>query len=415
MVEAVQKTGHTNLSPSGKGRWANCAGSVNLIAKIRAQMPPEAWAEIEKTSEAAAEGTRAHTIAARTLDNETEAWEYAGERMTVEGFEFVVNNEMIEGVTEYVDFIREKMDRLSERGARLYVEVALSSVQDKDAKGTADAIIFVPGERLIVVDLKYGRGITVEPDCDQLRMYGYMAVEQFGAQDVKVVELYIAQPRIPHPKGTIRRFVTDAATLCAEFIGETLPAMERTRDPNADLVIGEWCRFCPAKKAKKCPALNGEAIEVNTGIEPSHLSLIELEKLTMKIVELVKYKETLDAELFSRLMRGEQGEKFKLVRKMSNRIWHQAMTFEANDGVETTQAVEDAVKIEFGDEGFTKPSVLSPPNIEKLKGGKAFVSQWAYKPDSGLTFAAMSDKREAVQVSAEDHFGPDAALDIESL
>ena len=68
--------------------------------------------------------------------------------------------------------------------------------------------------------------------------------------------------------------------------------------------------------------------------------------------------------------------------------------------------LEDAVNEEFGLEGFTDPKMLTPPQMAKLDGGQEFVSKWAYKPDKGLTLAALSDKRTEVRPNIERLRGP---------
>jgi hypothetical protein len=111
---------------------------------------------------------------------------------------------------------------------------------DPDLFGTVDILIIVPGERIIVIDFKHGRGVTVEPDSSQLKYYGALSLEnllELANQKItaKVIELYIVQPRIPHPKGPIRKLVMNPEELEQWFTDELLPAAEATRSPNAML------------------------------------------------------------------------------------------------------------------------------------------------------------------------------------
>ena len=62
-----------------------------------------------------------------------------------------------------------------------------------------------------------------------------------------------------------------------------------------------------------------------------------------------------------------------------------------------------AARDRFGDDAYTSPELRSPPQIEKLEGGKKFVSRWAYSPDLGLTLAPLSDKRPRARRTMEDY------------
>ena len=56
--------------------------------------------------------------------------------------------------------------------------------------------------------------------------------------------------------------------------------------------------------------------------------------------------------------------------------------------------VEEYLKAKFGEAAYTKPVLLTPPQIEKLPGGKTFVTQCAFTPqNTGLTLAPLSDNR----------------------
>jgi hypothetical protein len=68
---------------------------------------------------------------------------------------------------------------------------------EEDAEGTGDAVI-LRGDEIIVIDLKFGRGVEVSAiDNPQLMLYGLGALEKFGLLgDFKRVRMVISQPRI---------------------------------------------------------------------------------------------------------------------------------------------------------------------------------------------------------------------------
>lgn len=387
----VKDVPHSRLGASGASRWMNCPGSPALIDKIVEAMSESEREFFKRGGVAAAEGTAAHEIAAMALLAEKDAWEYFGVKVMVRGREFEVNQEMVDGVQLHLDLVRELMERYSEQGARMYVEHPMRSMLDDEAFGTGDVIIYVPGIIIIVIDFKYGRNIVVEPDSYQNKYYGYLASEEFDPAGIEDVQLWITQPRIPHPRGLKRKHDAKLADLETWFVGEAIPAMAETRNPNAVLEIGEWCNFCPAKDTQSCPAIRETVDKIDISTAPEQLSDAELGKVLRKMAAIAKAMSAYEEEAFRRAMRGRKIPGKKLVHKQSNRVF--------KDGA------EDAAREEFGDEAFNPPTFKSPPNIEKLAGGKAFVSKWAFKPDTGLTMAPESDKRDEVKLTGDEHFG----------
>jgi hypothetical protein len=389
---------HSMVGPSSFHRTLNCAGSNNLVRKL--------GDKARRSGIAAKEGSAAHDLLARCLQNNEEAWEHAGEKITFEGMTFEVTSEMQDAVQMALDWTRSKLAIHADKGAYLLVEQRVSSPEDAEAFGTSDIIIVVPRERLIVGDFKYGIGVVVEPDDEQLRGYGQYTFETFvqlkdlpgyAVSDAAVgdelvfpdhntvCELYIIQPRIPHPKGFVRRHVTNKDELARWFYGEVLPGIKETRDPNAPLVIGDWCGFCPA--ADHCPLLRKTTMEMNTEIDPATRTDEDLDALAVKIQQIEKLGKRVDLELFARAMKGSKFEHWKLVRKIASRVW--------KDGAEAE------IKAAFGEKAYSKPELLGVPAIEKMEGGKALVSRWSMKPETGATLAARSDKRDEF-VSAMD-------------
>ena len=74
---------------------------------------------------------------------------------------------------------------------------------DKDARGTNDASIFVPGETLIVYDFKYGKGVAVEAVENKQMLYYAAGAAGDKLMDFKTIELVIIQPRAEHPQKEI--------------------------------------------------------------------------------------------------------------------------------------------------------------------------------------------------------------------
>lgn len=395
----VEEEFHSEVGASSASRWRNCHGSLNLTKKLKEQglIKPS-------TSRAAAEGTAAHIVLQTCLEDGDDAVSLKDTEITVGDWAFVVDDEMTDGVQETLDWVRARISRAKKEGfdVNLYVEKPLTSFTDEDVYSKPDVIIHIVEDRLIVLDFKYGRGISVEPDSDQNYYYGYLAVENYleTPNSVKVVESWIAQPRIPHPNGTIRRHITNAKELTDWWFDQLLPDIEKTRDPNAVLVIGEHCRFCPAKS--HCPALKDEVFEFSTTIDPSHMSDNELGEALTKLKALAKVMEVYQAEAMRRARGGDKIPGWKLVRKKGNRVWKEKQPIkdpETGEMVETR--LEDAMDLAFGLDCWTEAERKSPAQIEKLAEGNNFASLWAYSPDLGVTIASQSDKRTEVRPNVE--------------
>lgn len=396
-------TAHSSRGPSSAHRWINCNGSINLIQKL--------GDKAAKSGILADEGSAAHQLLAHCLLNREMAWEHEGEVINYNGHDFPVDKAMVDGVQMAIDWVAHKMEQFADKHPILIVEQRVGDpANNEDAWGTTDIGIIIPRERIIVADFKYGKGVVVEPDDEQTRSYGHYGFTTFetfndlaqhgGAFDLTqwapgdavfedpntLCELYILQPRIPHPntklhpEGLIRRHVTNRSELARWAYGEMLPAMAESQKPDAPLAVGDWCGWCPARDY--CPALRRGADEIEIGIEPIALDNEALGALLVKAKAIVKYLNGLEAEAFKRVMAGQKVPGKKLVHKIGNRIWK--------------EGAEAALFAKLGQDIYTKPELKGPPGIEELRGGKALATRWAMKPQTGLTIADVSDKRSEV-------------------
>ena len=396
---------HKLTGPSSAERWLGCAGSINLTKKLI-----KAGLINPSSSRPAAEGTAAHLVLSTCLEDGSDAEEMRDFQLEVEDWIFIVDDEMVDGVQETLNWVRARIARAKSEGfeVELYIERWMTSILDEDAGGTGDILIHIIGDRLIVVDFKYGRGVSVEPTSDQNGCYGYLGVENFVIEvdgDMPV-ESWIAQPRIPHPDGTIRCHETTAQELIDWWLETVIPGIEATRDPNAPLVIGEHCRFCPNKG--HCPALKNETFELPVGIDPLHLSDEELGEILVKLAAIKLLIPVMEAEALRRVRKGDKIPGKKLVRKRANRAFKTFLALPHPTNADETVEVklEDAVRKAFGPDGFSTPDILSPKQMEGLDGGKQFVADWSYSPNNGLTLAGIKDKRKEVRPNIEQVRGP---------
>ncbi len=396
----VEPGKHSSRGASSAHRWLNCAGSINLTEELARKGLINFG-----SSRPAAEGTAAHLVLSTCLEDGSDAHEMADMEIAVEDWVFVVDKEMVDGVQETLDWVRARIAMARKTGleVKVYVEKGMASFTDPDAYGTGDVLIHIVGDRLIVVDFKYGKGVTVEPNSDQNAYYGYLGIENYidDPASIKVVESYIAQPRIPHPEGTIRKHITNCEELTDWWMGTVIPGIEATRDPGAPLVIGEHCKWCPNKG--NCPALKQETFEFPMGIEVSHLNDEELGAVLAKLEAILSLQPVMEAEALRRARSGDKIPGRKLVRKKANRKFKEVMALPDPDDADSRVEVklEDAIMKTFGLEAYADPKMRSPNQLEDLDGGSEFTSKWAYTPDNGLTLAKSSDKRVEVRPNIE--------------
>lgn len=406
---------HSSLGASSSKRWMSCPGSVRLIS----QLPPE---EQNRTSVHAREGNAAHALAAECLlrgmmsgvfkDHvmfETPKGEWQRRVGSPAGrTEFTVTNEMIEAVDEYIESVQKSVIDMG-RDAQLLVETQVSPLDDRpEMYGTGDAIVYKPFGPLVVHDLKYGKGVRVEAKRNpQIMYYGLGAMRAVGGWEmVESVELVINQPRA----GGERRDDISPREL-SEWGSELRVAADRTKDPDAPLVVGEWCQFCPAARRRiqngvaisQCPAQEAEAQGAAQALilaetHPPTLTVPDDPAAISRALAIIPAfrKWAAGVEEYG-LWLGERGiavPGYKVVRKRANRQW----TDEGAAILELELAGLSPA------EYLVEPELLSPAQIEKLpKLGKpterkALVGKLTTKPEGGLTLVEDDDPRPAAQI-----------------
>ena len=250
--------------------------------------------------------------------------------------------------------------------------------------GTADVI----GQRkdddgelvAIVLDWKFGDGVMVEAEeNEQLMFYGAGAVHKkhwaFGVMNRSVheVDLVIIQP--PH----IRIWRTTATRL-RYFRRDLLAAVETAQQPDAPIVAGDHCRFCPAKAV--CPVVTG-AVERAVrqrilDIKPERLG--EMMALAQSCEDWASDVRKLALQA---LEKNIPVPGYKLVNKRAQRVW-------ANEKAALEQLYTLAPDLQFVE-------IISPAQAEKLlkKEKLKLPEGLTSQVSSGLTIAEEADSRPA--------------------
>lgn len=398
---------------SGFERLMLCPGSAVLTA------------DAPRTSSAyAAEGTAIHEAAAAVLLGGT--WPLQGYKVTADGHSFVWDAEMEEVGQAYVDYVQGLPADFMFVEQRVAFGPAIGVTDPEDGFGTADAIVGI-GAVLVVIDLKCGRGVDVQPEGNpQLMLYaiGALAELQGLAGDFDRVRLVIVQPRA----GGVKKHVITVAELelwakshALDAVTQVQRAIRDGNDPHASaqgwgeayLNPGEkQCKFCAAKAT--CPALREEvALTVaGQGAAPAtpddfadllpHPAPDEaphwLAACLSKVDLIEDWCKAVRAESERRLVAGEPVPGFKLVQgKKGNRQWV--------DATEVEKTFKETFRLKV--EEMYDLNLISPTSAEKLAKAKVIgPRQWA-KVTGLITqskgkphVAPETDPRPAITVGA---------------
>lgn len=412
---------HAQLSPSSAHRWMRCPGSVALCDGLP-----------DSSSAHADEGTAAHTLAQRALDYGRPAAFFLGEEIIVSpASRFVVDVEMAEHVQRYVDYV---LDVTRAVGGELFVEVEVPLEHitgEKGAVGTSDAVILTDDE-IIVIDLKYGRGVEVSAHRnEQLMMYALGALKLFGAAgDFKRARMVVHQPRVNQEPSEwdcsideLMRFRTAAEHNAAlAWGGVTHLHATGVAPPEYFAPSDKACRWCKAKAT--CSALRDHVlntvaddfVDITKPIAAQLSGAVERARNSdnahlgncMAACDLIEdWIKAVRARVESELLSGADVPGFKLVEgRRGARKWTDP---------EIAETTLRSMRLKHDE--IYEYSLISPTAAERLRKGERIGDrQWnrlqslITQNDGKPSVAPLSDKRPALVItSAADDFSPIAS------
>jgi len=398
-------TGHAKLSASSAHRWLACPGSIRMADKY-----PE---EAAKSSFFADEGTTAHWAAEQALHAPgSNLWDLVGKTCPDTGME--VTKDMLDNISRYVGYCRLKI----EGGGEFAVEKQFSLDFIKEGMfGTNDFSSLRPFESLTIVDLKYGVMPVSPVDNPQLMYYGLGAAHDVN-YDVDSINLVIVQPRSKEKRGPngVHEHKISIEQLKNWRDTVLIPGVEATEDPDAPLVAGDHCKYCPA--AGKCSAQADKAQEVAkldfrddfsdeiaTGVIDDARDLLpRAEDLTKdEVVNILSHADMLReflkaVEAHAHDLYYNEGEDitgYKVVQKLGNR------KFTDPDTVAKTLANRKVSKKET----HTEPKLKTPAQLEKVlaahyddkEKAEKLVKSWCTRPDNGTALVKETARGDAVR------------------
>ena len=371
---------HSKLGASSSERWINCPASVKVLEGIKK----------DESSQYAAEGTAAHSLAEKCLTSDSNAIDYIGE--TIEGF--TVCFEMAGFVQNYIDYVR----AVKGDGDLLVEQRVDFSKYVYEGFGTADAIVIdAKNKHLHVIDLKFGRGVAVYAENNtQGQLYALGACLNLSHRHkFDNITIHIHQPRI----GNMSQWTISKAQL-KEF---ALFVRERSKIALSDNApfnpTEKGCMWCGAKPT--CAALAKQSFDLvttdfgNLTVEPTpppieSLTPEQIAQILPNLPLLESWIKSVKEHAFT-LAENNQLTGYKLVAGRNSRKW-------ASD----EESISDALNA-LGITPF-KTELLSVAQAEKLitKEQKADFSKLYTSIVGAATVALITDKRPALRNVVDD-------------
>lgn len=360
---------HAKLSPSSASMWMECTPSALLNANVK-----------DETSEYALEGTSAHALAEHKVNK-------------------VLNRES-KDPRENLDFYNEEMDEYTDGYCQLVEEKAkdadLVEVEKRldlgdfipGGFGTADCIV-IKGNKLSIIDLKYGTGVLVSAEGNaQLMCYAAGAVMEYSHLfDIKTVELIIYQPRREHFSAWeisadelikwARDILRPRALLAIKGEGDFAPS-ETT------------CRWCKVKEVCRARAEFYLELAREEFKPPAELDDSEIAEVLSKVDGLVAWATDVKDYATGQALSGVKYDGFKLVEGRSVRNY--------TDDEAVAQAVTTAGydPYERKVKGITAMSKLLGKKFDDILG------HYVAKPPGKPVLVPNTDKRKEITTALDD-------------
>lgn len=387
---------HAICGASFSGAWTVCAAAPRL-----SELFPD------EESEFSAEGTKAHEVTDRTLKH----WRDGGLPPEFDPEEF--SREMVDAAAAMQRILEDIIEPLREAGEpyAILIEQRLDfSRWVPEGFGTGDLCV-VSKKKLWLIDLKFGKGISVDAEHNpQLKLYGLGVLEElaFAFEEIEEIELQICQPRTSN----FSEWSTTKAELLA-WAESIVPAAHRAfhcHDPKPeDFTPGEHCsdNFCRARFQCRARAEHALSIALDSFTDmplvsaPSLLSADEIAVLLPKLPAIKKWAtELLDFAQKSAIEDGIQYPGFKIVEGRSNRY------------ISDVEAATKRLKAAGYEEAdiLKDPALVGITELEKLVGKKAFaeiLEGLINKPQGKPVLVPNDDKRSVWQGrrDADSDFG----------
>jgi hypothetical protein len=343
-----------------------CPGSVALVAK----MPPQV------ENKYMADGTALHS-AVDLLVNDGDASAYSLLGKTFNGI--VLDDDHCEKLKSALALLNE-VDPKEEMNFATETRVGFGDLLP-GVFGSTDLIGRI-GNRAIVLDWKFGDGVIVDAEENaQLMFYAAAAMRTpesaWAFEGATEVECVIIQPP------SVRRWVTTPERI-RQFERDLVQAVKLSSFPDAQLTVGDHCRFCTAKPI--CPQMTGAADRA-LAVKLDNLDAGKISTYLKNADLLETWISSLRELALSMMESGAKLPEYKLVAKRAIRQW-----------TDEDKAKVALFALGLDESEVMETSIMSPAKVEKvLKKRKiALPSDVVVAISSGNTLASADDPRPEV-------------------
>jgi len=397
------------FSPSASSCWLGCAGA------------PLAQRGIPNSdSHAASEGSAAHQCGENTLkDPDANCKDFIGELMyvspsdtgdeTLDLKHWFLDAEMAEYTQQYVDYVRNLLP--TDGSGELLVEVESdfgayvapeALIGNGKAWGTSDAVV-IEGAHLHVIDLKYGMGIAVEAENNsQALIYALGVYEAYDwFHDFTDITVHIVQPRKSEPSSWT--IPTEQLLEFGEHVRERTALI--AQDNPGRTAGDKQCQWCRARGDCAARALYMEQILSEGFCEETRddptildnegaLSNDQLGDIVLRSSMITKWLAEAKQAATDRILAGGVFTNIKPVKGRGSYSY-----------VDEDKAAGSLVRLCGTDEA--KPRKLVTVAVAKkmkdkkgnlMSDNKRWMSTHVLRKDGNMTLAAMSDKRQALEI-----------------
>ena len=355
------------LRPSSASRWIACPASAKLSALVPYQ----------PAGEAAQIGTAIHALAETCFQLDSDPMKFVGQE--VDGI--TMTEENCDFAMQHLIAIWAIQDELGH--VKVEQLFKLYETPQYTLQGTAD-VVGISKDKLIIADLKTGRGYVDAEDNEQLKIYALGALMHNTWRPTQV-EFQIIQPH----HGEKRKYSMSVDELNAWEKEVLKPAIENAISDKPIFYPSESaCQWCPAKHI--CPAQKEQfdivaalpditvmskedIVSVMLSLTPTQISaILDKAPLVEKFIDAVKEHATKQMEA------GEVVPGWQLQPKRASRKWI--------DSTAARQALTDAG---LTDSQIFETELISPTAAEKLlpKEQRVILDELTAKVSSGLTLA----------------------------
>ncbi len=383
-------TEHAKFAPSAAHRWIECPASIRLSEGI--EYEPSGYAMT---------GTILHQIIEQCLREKIPPETFLGAlKEFKEGdstFQLNITDDDVKAIQACIDEVKSIMIDYKIKSGKLEVRVDIGP----DLFGTVDVLLW-NAERIIVIDFKFGSGVSVEAEGNSQQMlYTIGAINYLKNSSVKPPSkalLVILQPFIPPIR---RTWEVEIGELYTWYDKSVKPAVEEAKNGDAVCNPGEQqCRFCPANgvctaraeyllgiASSKFKQFSVSEQETLPAVQPA-ITVPSTDLLTPEIAGRILDVESQFDNFFKAVrewavkekMAGRDIPGWKLVEGRSNRKWIDP------------DAIELHLTSNYRDEEVFIRKLVSPAQAEK-KWGRGTFDQYITKPKGKPSLVPATDTR----------------------